>query len=61
MWSRMMAQANLLEKAQLEIVRRLPVPARRRRMVELVADALREDDGVVSSHTFDMDWLLVDH
>lgn len=56
-----MAQANLLEKAQLEIVRRLPVPARRRRMVELVADALREDDGVVSSHTFDMDWLLVDH
>jgi len=26
MWNRMLAQANLLEKAQLEIVRRLPGP-----------------------------------
>ena len=61
MWERMMAQANLLEKAQLEIVRRLPVPARRRRMLELVADTLKEAGGAASIHTLDLDLLLVDH
>jgi len=61
MWKRMMTQANLLEKAQLEIVRRLPVPARRRRMLELVADMLQEAGGSVSVHTLDLDLLLVDH
>ena len=61
MWDRMMAQASLLEKAQLEIVRRLPVPARRRRMLELVADTLREAGGAASIHTLDLDLLLVDH
>jgi predicted hydrocarbon binding protein len=61
MWDRMMAQANLLEKAELEIVRRLPVPARRRRMVELVADTLQEGGGAASVHTLDLDLLLVDH
>jgi predicted hydrocarbon binding protein len=61
MWSRMLAQANLLEKAQLEIVRWLPVPARRRRMLELVADMLQEAGGAASVHTLDMDLLLVDH
>ena len=57
----MLAQANLLEKAQLEIVRRLPVPARRRRMLELVAESLREAGGAASVHTLDLDLLLVDH
>jgi predicted hydrocarbon binding protein len=61
MWTRLVAQANLLEKAQLEIVRRLPVPARRRRMLELVADTLREAGGAASVHTLDLDLLLVDH
>jgi predicted hydrocarbon binding protein len=61
MWSRMMAQANLLEKAEMEIVRRLPVPARRRRILELLADTLRNSGGAVSVHTLDMDLLLVDH
>ena len=56
-----MAQANFLEKAQLEIVRRLPVPARRRRVLELVADTLREGGGAASVHTLDLDLLLVDH
>ena len=61
MWNRMMAQANLLQKTELEIVRRLPVPARRRRMLELVADILREGGGAATVHTLDMDLLLVDH
>lgn len=61
MWNRMTAQANFLEKAELEIARRLPVPARRRRMLNLVAGYLREGGGAVSVHAMDMDLLLVDH
>jgi predicted hydrocarbon binding protein len=61
MWDRMMAQANLMEKAELGIIRRLPVPARRRRILELVADALQEGGGAASVHTLDLDLLLVDH
>jgi predicted hydrocarbon binding protein len=60
-WDRMMAQANLLEKAELGIIRRLPVPARRRRILELVAGSLQEGGGAASVHTLDLDLLLVDH
>ena len=61
MWERMTAQANFLEKAELEIARRLPVPARRRRMLNLLAGRLREGGGAVSVHTLDLDLLLVDY
>ena len=61
MWTHVLAQSNLLEKAELEIVRRLPVPARRRRMLELVADTLMEGGGAASVHSLDLDLLLVDH
>jgi predicted hydrocarbon binding protein len=60
MWDRMTTQASFREKAELEIARRLPVPARRRRVLELVADRLREGGGATSTHTLDMDLLLVD-
>ena len=61
MWDRMMAQANFREKAGLEIARRLPVPARRRRVLNLVAEQLREGGGVTLVHTLDLDLLLADH
>jgi predicted hydrocarbon binding protein len=61
MWGRMVARAGFLEKAELEIARRLPVPARRRRILEQVAGFLREDGGDASIHTRDLDLLLVDH
>ena len=61
MWTHVLAQANLLEKAELEIVRRLPVPARRRRVLDLVAHTLKQDGGAASVHTLDLDLLLVDH
>jgi len=61
MWIRMIAQAGFREKAELEIARRLPVPARRRRMLELLAGYLREGGGAASVHTLDLDLLLVDH
>ena len=61
MWDKMAARANFREKADLEIARRLPVPARRRRVLDLVAGRLREGGGAASVHTLDLDLLLVDH
>jgi predicted hydrocarbon binding protein len=61
MWARLVQQANFREKAELEIVRRLPVPARRRRIMDLVAGYLREAGGPVSVQSLDLDLLLVDH
>jgi hypothetical protein len=49
------------EKAELEIVRRLPVLVSWRRMLDLVADTLQEGGGEASVHTLDMDLSLVDH
>jgi predicted hydrocarbon binding protein len=60
MWKGMVAQASLVEKAELEIVRRLPVPARRRRVLEVVAERLREGGGSASVHMLDIDLLLSD-
>jgi predicted hydrocarbon binding protein len=61
MWDRTTAQANFREKTELEIARRFPVPARRRRILNLVAGHLREGGGATSIHTLDLDLLLVDH
>jgi predicted hydrocarbon binding protein len=61
MWDRLIAHANLMEKAELGIIRRLPVPARRRRMVDLLAHTLQEGGGAATVHTLDLDLLLVDH
>lgn len=60
MWERLLKQASLKEKAELEIARRLPVPARRRRMLDLLAARLREGGGCARVHTLDLDLLLVD-
>jgi predicted hydrocarbon binding protein len=61
MWDRLTVQANFGEKAELVIARRFPIPARRRRMLDLVAGALRAGGGSTSVHTLDLDLLLVDH
>ena len=61
MWEHHVAQADFREKAELEIARRLPVPARRRHILDLVAALLREGGGEISVHTLDLDFLLVDH
>ncbi len=60
MWDRLSEGIGLKEKAELEIVRRLPVPARRRRVLDLVAARLQEGGGSASVHTLDLDILLVD-
>ena len=59
-WGRMVAEASFLEKAELEILRRLPVPARRRRTLNFAADRLRADGGSATVHLLDTDFLLVD-
>lgn len=61
MWEKLTGEAGLKEKAELEIVRRLPVPARRKRVLTIVAARLQEGGGSVSVHTQDLDFLLVDH
>ena len=60
LWQKMVEQASLREKAELLIVRRLPVPARRRRVLEFVAERLRDPGGSSSVHLLDVDLLLVD-
>jgi predicted hydrocarbon binding protein len=60
LWQKMVEQASLLEKAEMQIVRRLPVPARRRRVLEFVAERLRDPGGSSSVHLLDVDLLLVD-
>jgi predicted hydrocarbon binding protein len=61
MWILLTAQAGLRIKTELEIVRRLPVPARRRRVLEIVADYFNEEGGSVHLHPLDLDFLLADH
>jgi len=59
-WEQWTTHATFLEKTELEIARRLPVPARRRRVLDLVAARLLEGGGTASVHTLDLDLLLVD-
>lgn len=60
-WERITTRANFLEKTELEVVRWLPVPARRRRVLDLIAGRFRDGGGAASVHTLDLDLLLVDH
>jgi predicted hydrocarbon binding protein len=59
-WERMVIEASFREKAELEILRRLPVPARRRRTLDFVTDHLRAEGGSATLHLLDTDLLLVD-
>ena len=60
MWDRLVLQATFREKAELEVTRRLPVPARRQRALAFVAERLEEGGGLVSVHPLDTDLLLAD-
>ena len=60
LWQKICAGASLAEKLELQIVRRLPVPARRRRVLEFLAGSLRQAGGQASVHQLDIDLLLMD-
>jgi predicted hydrocarbon binding protein len=59
-WDRWVGEARLKEKADLEITRWLPVPARRHRVLNLVATRFLEEEDGASVHTLDMELHLVD-
>jgi predicted hydrocarbon binding protein len=59
-WKRMVAEASFREKAELEILRRLPVPARRRRTLNFAVGHLCADGDSATVHPLDTDFLLVD-
>lgn len=59
-WERILGEVSLRERAELEILRRLPAPARRRRVLEFTASKLCPKDGFISVHLMDTDFLLVD-
>ncbi|MFZ5908688.1 MAG: 4-vinyl reductase [Chloroflexota bacterium] len=61
MWKRLLANAPLNAKTQAAFVRRLPLPARRRAALDLLASLLGFQRGDVTVHTLDLDLLLEDH
>lgn len=60
LWESTINSVSIKEKAKLGIVRVLPVPYRRKRVVEMVAGWLQVEDGSTSVHLLDVDLLLVD-
>ncbi len=60
MWMRLLRQAPLGMKAQSKLVLGLPVNARRKSALELLAKLLADQRGDVTVHTLDLDLLLAD-
>lgn len=61
LWNQLLEDAGLASKAQAAVIKRLPLNARRKSTLELLARflSIRSDD--VTLHTLDLDLLLVDH
>ncbi len=60
LWNRLLADAPLAVKAQSKVLSGLPVIARRKAALELLAKLLGEQRGDVTLHSLDLDLLLVD-
>ena len=60
MWGRLLRVAPLAVKAQSKLVLGLPVNARRKPALELLAKLLADQRGDITVHTMDPDLLLVD-
>ena len=60
LWNRLLEDASLPVKAQSKILFGLPVNARRKPALELLARLLGDQKGDVTVHTLDMDLLLAD-
>ena len=61
MWEPLLKHASLMQKARSAVVRGLPLDARRKPTLDLLADFLSVDKGDVTVHTLDLDLLLADH
>lgn len=61
MWNLLLEDAALGGRAQAAIVKRLPLNARRKSTLDLLAKFLSASSGDITVHTLDLDLLLVDH
>jgi predicted hydrocarbon binding protein len=61
LWHRLLGNAPLTLKAQASILRGLPVNARRKPALELLAKLMGDKRGDVTVHTLDLNLLLADH
>ncbi len=59
-WRRLLESAAIHEKAQMQLVRTLPIAMRRKQTLELLAHFLREKSDGVTVHSLDLDLLLLD-
>src|SRR5512147_1583280 len=60
LWNLLLDDAALGGKAQAAVIKRLPLSARRKSTLELLAKFLGTQAGDIAIHTLDMDLLLVD-
>ncbi|GAB4431842.1 MAG: hypothetical protein Kow002_20000 [Anaerolineales bacterium] len=61
MWQPLLKNASLGRKVQTALIRRLPLEARRKPTLEMLADFLSVNKGDVTVHTLDLNLLLADH
>jgi len=61
MWHHLLDDAALPGKAQAVVIKRLPLNARRKRTLELLARLLSSQPGDMTLHALDIDLLLADH
>jgi len=61
LWDRLLDDATLGIKAQAAVVKRLPLPARRKPTLELLAKFIGVQSGDITIHTLDLDLLFVDN
>ena len=61
LWNHLLDDAALGGKAQAAIIKRLPLAARRKPALELLARFIGNRPGDITVHTLDLDLLLADH
>jgi predicted hydrocarbon binding protein len=61
LWNYLLKDAALGGKAQAALIKRLPLPARRKSALELLGRSIGDQPGDITVHTLDLDLLLVDH
>ena len=61
LWHQLLDDAALAGKAQAAVVRQLPLNARRKSTLEMLARFLGTQPGDITVHTLDLDLLFVDH
>lgn len=61
LWNLLLEDAALTGKAQAALIKRLPLAARRKSILELLARSIGTQSGDVTVYTLDLDLVLVDH